>query len=36
MVIVEFLNPDVALITGFCVDQDNQAYYLRKYQDRIK
>lgn len=36
MVIVEFLNPNVALITGFCVDQDNQAYYLRKYQDNIK
>lgn len=36
MVIVEFINPDVALITGFCVDQDNQAYYLRKYQNRIK
>lgn len=36
MVIVEFINPDVALITGFCVDQDNQAYYMRKYQNRIK
>lgn len=36
MVIVEFINPEVALITGFCVDQDNQSYYLRKYQDRIK
>lgn len=36
MVIVEFINPEVALITGFCVDQDNQAYYMRKYQERIK
>lgn len=36
MVVVEFINPDVALITGFCVDQDNHAYYMRKYQERIK
>lgn len=36
MVIVEFLSADVALITGFCIDQDNQAYYMRKYQSRIK
>lgn len=36
MVIVEFLNPQVALITGFCVDGDNHEYYMRKYQSRIK
>lgn len=36
MVIVEFLSANVALITGFCIDQDNQAYYMRKYQARIK
>jgi len=36
MVIVEFLSVDAALITGFCVDQDNQAYYMRKYMERIK
>lgn len=36
MVIVEFLSADVALITGFCVDQDNQAYFMRKYQERVK
>lgn len=36
MVIVEFLSSDVALITGFCIDQENHAYYMRKYQDRIK
>ena len=36
MVVVEFINPNVALITGFCVDQENHAYYMRKYQDRIK
>lgn len=36
MVIVEFLSTDVALITGFCIDGDNQTYYMRKYQSRIK
>lgn len=36
MVIVEFINPDVALITGFCVDESNHAYYMRKYTNRIK
>lgn len=36
MVVVEFINPDIALITGFCIDQDNHAYYMRKYQNRIK
>lgn len=36
MVIVEFLSIDFALITGFCVDEGNQAYYMRKYQARIK
>ena len=30
--VVEFLNPDVALITGFCLDRDNQAYFMRKFQ----
>ena len=36
MVVVEFINPDIALITGFCIDQENHAYYMRKYQNRIK
>ena len=35
IVIVEYINPDFALITGFCVDQDNHAYYMRKYQNRV-
>lgn len=34
MVVVEFINPDFALITGFCVDQSNQAYYMRKLQNK--
>lgn len=34
MVVVEYVNPDFALITGFCVDQTNQAYYMRKLQKR--
>lgn len=35
MVIVEYIKPDFALITGFCVDESNQAYYMRKFQNRI-
>lgn len=36
MVIVEYVHTDYALITGFCVDQSNQAYYIRKLQNRKK
>lgn len=35
MVIVEYVHPDYALITGFCVDQSNQAYYMRKLQNKV-
>lgn len=34
MVILEYVNPNFALITGFCVDSSNQAYYLRKLQNK--
>ena len=34
MVVVEYINPNFALITGFCVDQSNQAYYMRKLQNK--
>lgn len=36
IVIVEYISPDYALITGFCVDAENQPYYQRKYINRIK
>ena len=35
MVVVEYVNPNFALITGFCVDQSNQAYYMRKLQNKV-
>ncbi|MCM1517607.1 MAG: hypothetical protein NC117_03090 [Pseudoflavonifractor sp.] len=35
MVVVEYVSPFFALITGFCVDSSNHAYYMRKYQNRI-
>lgn len=34
IVIVEYIQPDYALITGFCVDCDNQPYYQNKYINR--
>lgn len=34
MVVVEYINPNFALITGFCVDQSNHAYYMRKLQNK--
>ncbi len=36
IVIVEYISPDYALITGFCVDAESQPYYQRKYINRIK
>ncbi|MBR0300722.1 MAG: hypothetical protein IJQ93_10450 [Bacteroidales bacterium] len=36
IVIVEHIAPDYALITGFCVDADNQPYYQKKYINREK
>lgn len=36
MVVLEFINPEKALITGFCVDESNQADYLKKYNNRIR
>lgn len=35
MVVVEYIKPNFALITGFCVDQSNHAYYMRKLQNRV-
>lgn len=34
MVVIEYINPNFALITGFCVDQSNHAYYMRKLQNK--
>lgn len=34
MVVVERINPNYALITGFCVDQSNHSYYMRKLQNK--
>ncbi len=36
IVIVEYILPDYALITGFCVDAENQPYYQNKYINRVK
>lgn len=36
IVIVEYILPDYALITGFCVDCDNQPYYQNKYINRVR
>lgn len=36
IVVVEYISPDYALITGFCVDAENQPYYQRKFINRIK
>lgn len=36
IVILEHIDPDFDLITGFCVDADNQPYYQKKYVNRIK
>lgn len=36
LVIVEYIRPDYTLITGFCVDADNQPYYQNKYINRVK
>lgn len=36
IVIVEYIRPDYSLITGFCVDGDNQPHYQKKYINRIK
>lgn len=34
MVVVEYINPNFALITGFWVDQSNYAYYMRKFHNK--
>lgn len=36
VVVVEYILPDYALITGFCVDAENQAYFQNKYIHRVK
>ena len=36
IVIVEHISPGYALITGFCVDAENQPYYQKKYINRVK
>ncbi len=36
MVVLEFIDPEKTLITGFCVDESNQADYLKKYNNRIR
>ncbi len=36
IVIVEYIRPDYALITGFCVDSDNRAYYQNLFINRDK
>ena len=36
IVILEHIAPGFDLITGFCVDSDNQPYYQKKYLNRIK
>lgn len=36
ILIVEYIHPDYALITGFCVDSENQAYYQNKFINRVK
>lgn len=36
IVILEEIEPDYTLITGFCVDSDNQPYYQKKYVNRKK
>lgn len=36
VVVVEYILPDYALITGFCVDAENQAYFQNKYINRVK
>jgi hypothetical protein len=35
MVVLQFLNPDYILITGFCVDDENAGYFQRRYNNRI-
>lgn len=35
MVIIEYIHPDYALITGFMVDGENQNYYQNKYIHRV-
>lgn len=34
MVVVEYINPNFALIPGCCVDQSNRAHYMRKLQNK--
>ena len=34
MAVVEYINPGFALITGFCVDETNHAYFMRKLQNK--
>lgn len=36
IVILEHLDPNFDLITGFCVDAENQPYYQKKYINRVK
>lgn len=34
MIVVEYINPNFALIAGFCVDQAYRAHYMRKLQNK--
>jgi hypothetical protein len=36
IVVVENIDVECSLITGFCVDAKNRSYYQRKYENRIK
>lgn len=36
IVIIEYIRPDYALITGFCVDAENREYFQNKYTHREK
>ena len=36
MVVLEEINPDYHLITGFCVDNKNIAYYEKRFKRRVK
>ena len=34
MAVKVYVNPNFVLITGFCVDQSNHAYYMHKFQNK--
>lgn len=36
IVVVEYQNPNYKMITGFCIDGENRAYYQNKYIHRVK